>query len=56
MKNPALQSEWVAPARTALLVIDIQVDFAAPDWTRAPWPGCWKAMACQKMEVGAQMP
>src|SRR5436309_3036781 len=23
--------EWIAPARTALLVIDMQVDFASPD-------------------------
>jgi nicotinamidase-related amidase len=30
MKTPALQPEWVLPARTALLVIDIQADFAAP--------------------------
>ncbi len=35
MKNPALQSAWVAPARTALLVIDIQADFAAPDGAMA---------------------
>jgi len=26
-----LRSEWIAPARTALLLIDFQVDFAAPD-------------------------
>jgi nicotinamidase-related amidase len=31
MTAPALQAEWVSPARTALLVIDIQADFAAPD-------------------------
>jgi ureidoacrylate peracid hydrolase len=27
--------EWLAPARTALLIIDIQVDFAAPDGAMA---------------------
>ena len=26
-----MKSEWIAPARTALLVIDMQVDFASPD-------------------------
>lgn len=35
MKSPALQPAWVAPPRTALLVIDIQVDFAAPDGAMA---------------------
>jgi nicotinamidase-related amidase len=35
MKPPALQPQWVSPARTALLVIDIQADFAAPDGTMA---------------------
>jgi ureidoacrylate peracid hydrolase len=35
MKTPALQAEWVSPARTALLVIDIQADFAAPDGAMA---------------------
>jgi nicotinamidase-related amidase len=30
-----LQPAWVAPARTALLVIDIQRDFAAPDGAMA---------------------
>ena len=33
--SAAFQPEWVAPARTALLVIDIQVDFAAPESFRA---------------------
>jgi len=33
--SPALKPEWVAPARTALLVIDIQHDFAAPDGAMA---------------------
>ena len=27
----ALSPEWIAPARTALLLIDMQVDFGAPD-------------------------
>jgi nicotinamidase-related amidase len=35
MKSPVLQPEWVAPPRTALLVIDIQTDFAAPDGAMA---------------------
>ena len=35
MKSPTLQPEWVAPPRTALLVIDIQADFAAPDGAMA---------------------
>jgi ureidoacrylate peracid hydrolase len=35
MKSPPLQPGWVAPPRTALLVIDIQVDFAAPDGAMA---------------------
>jgi nicotinamidase-related amidase len=35
MKNPMVQPEWVAPPRTALLVIDIQADFAAPDGAMA---------------------
>lgn len=30
-----IQPQWVAPARTALLAIDIQVDFAAPDGAMA---------------------
>jgi ureidoacrylate peracid hydrolase len=29
--SPTLQAHWIAPARTALLLIDFQVDFAAPD-------------------------
>jgi nicotinamidase-related amidase len=29
--GPALKPEWVAPARTALVVIDAQVDFASAD-------------------------
>lgn len=28
--DPALQPEWVAPARTALLLIDMQADFGGP--------------------------
>lgn len=28
---------WIAPARTALVVIDVQVDFAAPDGALAPY-------------------
>lgn len=35
MKAPRLQPEWVGPGRTALLVIDIQADFAAPDGAMA---------------------
>jgi nicotinamidase-related amidase len=35
MKNPMVQPVWVAPPRTALLVIDIQTDFAAPDGAMA---------------------
>jgi nicotinamidase-related amidase len=35
MKSPVLQPAWVAPPRTALLVIDIQVDFAAPNGAMA---------------------
>jgi len=35
MKPPALQPDWVSPSRTALLVIDIQADFAAPDGAMA---------------------
>lgn len=30
-KDPALQPEWIAPHRTALVLIDMQVDFGAPD-------------------------
>jgi len=30
-KEPALQPEWVAPHRTALILIDMQVDFGASD-------------------------
>lgn len=30
-KDPALQPEWVAPHRTALILIDMQVDFGGPD-------------------------
>jgi ureidoacrylate peracid hydrolase len=33
--SPRLQPEWVAPRRTALLVIDLQVDFAAPEGAMA---------------------
>jgi len=29
--SPDLRPEWIAPSRTALLLIDFQVDFAAPD-------------------------
>jgi len=35
MKSPKLRPEWVTPARTALLVIDIQADFAAEDGAMA---------------------
>jgi len=31
MKSPPLQPEWVSPGRTALLVVDAQVDFALPE-------------------------
>lgn len=34
-KSPPLQPDWVAPARTALLLIDFQVDFALPDGAMA---------------------
>ncbi|MES2471246.1 MAG: cysteine hydrolase [Pseudomonadota bacterium] len=30
-KDPALKPEWVAPPRTALVLIDMQVDFGASD-------------------------
>lgn len=30
-KNPILKPEWIAPERTALLLVDYQVDFGAPD-------------------------
>jgi ureidoacrylate peracid hydrolase len=33
--SPKLQPEWVAPRRAALLVIDLQVDFAAPEGAMA---------------------
>ena len=33
--SPKLRPEWIAPRRTALLVIDLQVDFAAPEGARA---------------------
>jgi ureidoacrylate peracid hydrolase len=26
-----IAKDWIAPARTALLLVDMQVDFAAPD-------------------------
>jgi len=29
--SPALQPQWISPDRTALLVVDAQVDFALPD-------------------------
>jgi len=29
--SPPLQPEWIVPARTALLLIDLQVDFALPE-------------------------
>lgn len=29
--DPSLQPDWVTPARTALVLIDCQVDFGAPD-------------------------
>lgn len=28
---------WIAPARTALVIVDMQVDFAAPDGVSAQW-------------------
>jgi ureidoacrylate peracid hydrolase len=31
MNSPKLQPEWIAPGRTALLLIDFQVDFALPE-------------------------
>ena len=34
-ESPHLQPEWVAPRRAALLVIDLQVDFAAPEGAMA---------------------
>jgi len=33
--KPAMQPEWIAPARTALLIVDMQVDFAAADGAMA---------------------
>ena len=33
--DPVLQPQWVAPARTALLLIDCQVDFGAPEGAMA---------------------
>ncbi len=35
MNGPRLHRDWVTPARTALLVIDIQADFAAADGAMA---------------------
>jgi nicotinamidase-related amidase len=43
---PLFNPLWVAPARTALLVIDIQVDFASPEG----------AMARQGADMGAILP
>jgi ureidoacrylate peracid hydrolase len=34
-ESPRLKPEWIAPRRTALLVIDLQVDFAAPEGAMA---------------------
>ena len=31
MTSPTLQPQWIAPSRTALVLIDFQVDFALPD-------------------------
>ena len=30
-------SDWIAPVRTALVIVDMQVDFAAPDGLSAQW-------------------
>jgi nicotinamidase-related amidase len=30
-------SEWIAPGRTALVIVDMQVDFASPDGLSAQW-------------------
>jgi len=43
--NLALKAEWVSPARTALLVIDIQADFAAPDGAMARQGADMRAIA-----------
>jgi nicotinamidase-related amidase len=34
---PAGLADWIAPARTALLIIDMQVDFAAPHGAMGRW-------------------
>src|SRR5262245_30665863 len=34
-ESPRLRPEWIAPKRSALLVIDLQVDFAAPEGAMA---------------------
>lgn len=34
-ESPRLQPDWIAPKRVALLVIDLQVDFAAPEGAMA---------------------
>lgn len=31
MSSPALAPDWIAPRRTALLIVDMQVDFASPE-------------------------
>lgn len=28
---------WIAPQRTALMIVDMQVDFAAPEGLSAQW-------------------
>jgi len=35
--TPASLAAWLAPGRTALLVIDVQVDFASPDGKMGQW-------------------
>lgn len=37
MSLPTDLKDWIAPARTALLIVDMQVDFAAPEGAAGRW-------------------
>ena len=49
--SPRLKPEWIAPRRTALLVIDLQVDFAAPEGAMARGGADMKAVQAAQEHI-----
>lgn len=51
-KSPRLKPEWIAPKRTALLVVDLQVDFAAPEGAMAQSGADMKPVQAARQKIG----